>query len=97
MQDFKAAGKFDLILSNPPYFSDSLKNPDPRKSASRHNDSLSNVELLEVVTQLITDDGRLQVIMPYVEGNIFIAEANEYGLFCNNILKVRPLPTSEIP
>ena len=40
--------------------------------------------------------GRLQVIMPYVEGNIFIAEANEYGLFCNNILKIRPLPNSEI-
>ena len=32
--------KFDLIVTNPPYFSDSLKNPDPRKSSSRHNDSL---------------------------------------------------------
>jgi tRNA1Val (adenine37-N6)-methyltransferase len=34
--------------------------------------------------------------MPYVEGNVFIAEAHKYGLFCNSILKIRPLPTAEI-
>ena len=44
----------------------------------------------------MTEDGSLQVIMPYAEGNIFIAEAIEYGFFCNSILKIRPLPTSEI-
>ena len=88
--------KFDLIVTNPPYFSGSLKSPDPRKSATRHNDSLTSVELLEGVGRLINDSGRFQLIMPYVEGNIFIAEANKYGLYCNNILKIRPLPNSEI-
>jgi tRNA1Val (adenine37-N6)-methyltransferase len=34
--------------------------------------------------------------LPYVEGNIFIAEAALYRLFCNSMLKIRPLPTSEI-
>jgi tRNA1Val (adenine37-N6)-methyltransferase len=34
--------------------------------------------------------------MPYVEGNILIAEAREYELFCNSILKIKPLPTSEV-
>ena len=33
--------------------------------------------------------------MPYVEGNLFIAEANQYGFFCNSILKIKPLPASE--
>jgi tRNA1Val (adenine37-N6)-methyltransferase len=88
--------KFDLIVSNPPYFSNSLKNPDPRKSAARHNDSLTPGEMLEGVTHLLTEGGKLQVIMPYAEGTIFIAEAQEYGLFCNSILKIRPLPTSEV-
>jgi len=96
LQDYHPDGKFDLIVANPPYFSDSLKNPDPRKSESRHNDSLTNDELLKGVSRLMEEFGRLQVIMPYVEGNIFIAEAADYGLFCHNILKIRPLPTSEI-
>ena len=97
LQSFKTlTEKFDLIVSNPPYFSDSLKNPDPRKSAARHNDSLTSKELLTGVIALLESNGSFQVILPYVEGNILIAEAQEYGLYCNNILKIRPLPTSEI-
>jgi tRNA1Val (adenine37-N6)-methyltransferase len=96
LQDYKSDEKFDLIVTNPPYFSDSLKNPDPRKSSSRHNDLLSDEELLTGTSRLLTEGGSLELIMPYVEGNIFIAKANEYGLFCNKILKIRPLPKTEI-
>lgn len=91
-----AMGKFDLIVSNPPYFSNSLKNPDVRKSSARHNDSLSSEDLLNGVARLLNDDGIFQLIMPYVEGSIFIAEAQQYDLYCNNILKIKPLPSSEI-
>jgi tRNA1Val (adenine37-N6)-methyltransferase len=97
LQNFKhESRKFDLIVSNPPFFNDSLKNPDPRKSAARHNDSLSSADLLEGALKLLDEDGRLQVIMPYIEGNILIAEASGYSLFCNSILKIKPAPTAEI-
>jgi tRNA1Val (adenine37-N6)-methyltransferase len=96
LQDYRTSGLFDLIVSNPPYFADSLKCPDPRKSHSRHNDSLSGHDLLKGASRLMAESGRLQVIMPYVEGNIFIADAAGSGLFCNSILKIRPLPNSEI-
>lgn len=97
LQSFNPAKEiFDLIVSNPPYFTDSLKSPDPRKSAARHNDSLKSDDLLSGVLRLMKHDGRFQLILPYVEGNIFIAEANAYGLFCNGILKIRPLPGAEI-
>jgi len=88
--------KFDLIVSNPPFFSRSLINPDPARAAARHNVTLNNKDLLPGISELLTEDGRAQVIMPYPEGNIFIAEANESGLYCNDILKIRPLPTSEV-
>jgi tRNA1Val (adenine37-N6)-methyltransferase len=88
--------KFDLIVTNPPYFKNSLKSPDPRKSVTRHNDSLTSEEILRGVLRLINDEGRLQLIMPYAEGNVFIAEAHEYGLCCFNILKIRSLPTEKI-
>jgi tRNA1Val (adenine37-N6)-methyltransferase len=88
--------KFGLIVTNPPYYSESLKNPDHRKSTTRHNDSLTSGELLAGVLKLLEDNGRFQLIMPYVEGNIFIAEARQFGLYCNNIVKIKPLPTAEI-
>jgi len=78
--------RFDLIISNPPFFSDSLRNLDEGKADARHNDTLKNEELLAGVNRLLATGGRLQVIMPYIEGNIFIAEAQEYGLYCNNML-----------
>jgi tRNA1Val (adenine37-N6)-methyltransferase len=96
LQNFNPAQyKFDLIVTNPPYFCDSLKSPEPRKSAARHNDSLSTKDLLEGVLKFMKDDGHLQLILPYVEGSVFIAEAGKYELYCNNILKIKPLPTSE--
>jgi tRNA1Val (adenine37-N6)-methyltransferase len=97
LQDFDPGSLgFDLIVTNPPFFSDSLKNPDKGKAAGRHNDSLKNEDLLKGANRLLATVGRLQVIMPYVEGLVFIAEAQEHGLYCNNILKIKPLPTSEI-
>ena len=97
IQDFDSGGeKFGLIVTNPPYFSASLKNTDPRKSTARHNDMLGNGELLKSVSALLRKDGRFQVIMPYAEGNVLIAEAQGFGLYCNDILKIRPLPGSEI-
>lgn len=87
--------KFDLIVSNPPYFTDSFRNPDERKSAARHNDLLNSDDLLLGALRLMSDTGQLQIIMPYVEGNVFIAEASKYNLFCNSILKIRPTANSE--
>jgi tRNA1Val (adenine37-N6)-methyltransferase len=97
LQDFdQEQVKFDLIVTNPPYFTDSLKNPDPRKSAARHTDSLTPDEILKGVIKFMNEEGSLQLILPYIEGNIFIAGASKYGLYCNSILKIRPLPSSEI-
>lgn len=96
LQDYNTELKFDLIVTNPPYFTDSLKNPDDRAASARHNVSLNNDELLKGASRLMAENGKLQVIMPYVEGNILIAEAQSYGLYCCDILKIKPLPTSEV-
>jgi len=89
-------GRFDLMVANPPYFIDSLKNADTAKSMARHNISLNHSDILEAAGRLLGDDGMLQLIMPYAEGNVFIAEAREHGFYCNTILKIRPTYNSEI-
>jgi tRNA1Val (adenine37-N6)-methyltransferase len=97
LQNFNPVNtEFALIVTNPPYFIDSLKNPDPVKSDTRHNDNLTHSDILTGANRLLSGKGLLQLIMPYDEGNIFIAEAQEYGFYCNSILKIRPIPSSEI-
>lgn len=95
LQEFSDNQKFDLIVTNPPYFADSLKNPDQRKSLTRHNDSLTSTDILNSINRLLHENGKLQMIMPYAEGNLLIAEASDYGFYCRDILKIKPLPTSE--
>jgi len=88
--------KFDIIISNPPFFKDSLKNPDGKKSVARHSDSLTFSEILSGATNLLKPEGNLQIILPYAEGTIFITEASQYGFFCNRIIKIKPVPNGEI-
>jgi tRNA1Val (adenine37-N6)-methyltransferase len=93
---FPGDDKFDLIVTNPPYFSDSLKNPDAGKAAARHNFLLGNDDLFKGARRLISEDGKFQIILPYAEAYVFIAEAQAYGFYCNDILKIKPLPASQI-
>ena len=54
---YRSSDKFDVIVSNPPYFVDSLECPDRQRAAARHNDSLTYEELLEGVNRLLAADG----------------------------------------
>jgi len=91
-----SATQFDLIVSNPPYFNKSLKSPSPERTLTRHTDELSNTDLLESVSKLLQPDGRFCAIFPYTEGNLFIAEAVNYGLFCNKKLFIQTKPDKPI-
>ncbi len=90
-QDFSknCSSTFDLIVSNPPYFHKSLKPPTADRILTRHADQLSNNDLLEGVKKILSSEGRFCAIFPYTEGNIFIAEAANFGLFCNRKLYIQ--------
>jgi tRNA1Val (adenine37-N6)-methyltransferase len=57
--------QYDLVVCNPPFFRQSLKSVDPSASAARHDVSLSFEQLISGVRKLLSDKGRLAVIVPY--------------------------------
>lgn len=56
--------QFDYIVSNPPYFENSLKSPDRQRSMARHTDTLSFAELAESINRLLKPDGSSYIIIP---------------------------------
>ena len=67
VQKFESSEKFDLIISNPPYFVDSLLPPDAKRSTARHTHDLSFEELDKAVCRLLADNGRFALILPTAE------------------------------
>lgn len=74
--------RFDIIVSNPPYFMESLKGPTHTRNIARHADELPYSDLMKGVERLLNSNGIFSLVMPYVEGNLLIACASEYGLHC---------------
>ena len=56
--------KYNLIVSNPPYFVNSLKNPDKQRELARHADTLPYHELFSCAASLLAEDGTFAVILP---------------------------------
>ena len=61
---YESADKFDHIVSNPPYFVDSLHSPDKLRTMARHTSSLKFEDLVASAVRLLKSEGRLSVILP---------------------------------
>lgn len=80
-EGLKAAGVFDAIVSNPPFFVDSLKNPDSKRTMARHTDSLPFRDLFAGVKRLLSDDGVFSAIVPLEVVEQFVAESCILGFY----------------
>ncbi len=97
-QDFSkhTNNKYDLIVTNPPFFSNSLKAKQEGRNLARHNDMLAPEELLSGVDRLLTSSGRFCLILPYVDSQIFVVNAALYNLYCTRKTNVKPLHQKKI-
>ncbi len=81
--------KYDLIISNPPFFNSTYKELSKERAMARHTESLSYKELLKTTAKLVSGNGSCAFIIPYEEETNFIALAKENNLFPNRITNVK--------
>lgn len=95
LQNFTSDQQFDLIVSNPPFFSGSSKSGNHQKDLARHNDTLSIKELMHHADRLLGPQGSLAVIMPYDLLSDCEALADSYNLYKQQQLTVFGKPTEK--
>lgn len=88
--------KYDVIVSNPPFYKEDYQTEDVSRNKARFTSSLSFLALLKGVAKLLAKNGLFSVIIPYKEEEYFIKLAQENKLFPYKICRVRGNKTSEI-
>ncbi|PST83420.1 tRNA methyltransferase [Pedobacter yulinensis] len=89
IRTFRAAEPYDMVVSNPPFFSGDLKNPDLRKQLARHAEAGFFESLFAAISGLLTPDGVFWIIIPARQAAVLIEIAAEAGLFCCRRVRVR--------
>lgn len=87
---------YDLIVSNPPFYSEDYKTNNNQRDLARFTDALPFEHLINSVSKLLTENGIFSVIIPFSEETHFITLAAQKGLFPKDILHVKGTPQSPI-
>ncbi len=92
LQDYKPKIKFEVIVSNPPFFEKSLKSNSDNRNNARHTDSLHYTDILKFAQSHLQTDGVLALILPVENAEKCIEIANDFGLHLKRKCWVKPVP-----
>lgn len=82
--------QFDLILSNPPYFVNSLTSVNENRNQARHDSTMTRYDLLQAASRLLSESGSFHLILPFEQGDSFRNLAALAGLHEYSRLIIRP-------
>ncbi len=88
IEDFSNLEKFDLIISNPPYFVNDFKNANLKKEVARHASFQFFKNLIVKTALLLNEKGRFWFILPSKQADFVINEGLEVGLYVNQVVSV---------
>ncbi len=84
--------KYDLIVSNPPFFSNGVKAPLENRAQARHSDSLPLNVLISGAAGLLQEKGRIALVLPIESLQEIESLAQSNGLFLSRLCRVKPNP-----
>ena len=87
--------KYDLVVSNPPFFFGDNIPEKEKKGLARHTNTLSYNDLLVSVKKLLKPDGRFALVLPARESLTFLKDAENQGFFLKKEMKIVPIEGKE--
>jgi tRNA1Val (adenine37-N6)-methyltransferase len=88
--------EYDLIVSNPPFYTDEYKSENEQRDLARFADAMPFEDLIEAADLLLSENGIFAVIIPFKEEETFLALAAAFELYPLKITRVKGTPTTEI-
>lgn len=88
--------EYDIIISNPPFYSEDFKSDDPQRDLARFQDALPFEDLVEAADLLLSENGIFAVIIPFKEEERFIDLCAEAELFPVKVTRVKGSHTTPI-
>jgi tRNA1Val (adenine37-N6)-methyltransferase len=82
--------QYDLIISNPPFYENDLRSPEPFSNMARHDETITLQSLLSIVALHLSNTGSFAVLIPYHRLTYCISIAEHYKLFPSKIVNVQP-------
>ncbi len=95
-RNFSSTCKYDLIITNPPFFNNSLASDDPKKILARHNLSLGYDELLKVMDDNLEESGYVSILLPHPEYLLFSSLSKKTGWHETARLSVMHRPGADV-
>ena len=81
--------KYDLVISNPPFYNDTFKEVEHKRATARHTQTLSFAELISATAILLNPNGSCAFVIPFHEEKEFLIIAKDSDLYPNRITRVR--------
>ena len=88
--------KFDLIICNPPFYSEDYKSNDISRNLARFSDTMPLEHIIFAVAHFLSENGKFSIVIPNKLEQVFIEEAELIDLYPNRILRVRGNANSKI-
>ena len=88
--------EYDLIVSNPPFYTDDFKSATEQRDLARFADAMPFEDLIEAADLLLSENGIFAVIIHFKEEESFLALAKEFELYPLKLTRVKGTPTTEI-
>lgn len=95
-EDLKEIDNYDLLVSNPPFYTNSLHNPDLRKKLARHTDFHFFDKLLLFAKENLSDRGELNLILPVELADYMVREGLKLDFHLVKKIDIKSFVNTEI-